>query len=237
MMQNTPIFLNVPLQFRWSWMKAEESAYKDFMASNNDSQQLHVYTLIKNDHADVVNVSDVSVLIQLAKSLAMSNLSATSPVDFSVIFPEINRVVKRFSLSKDETVELSQYMAVPRTIEQDFYSTDWRVVAGVSAGLQTHISGLQETFIFVDMDAGLNRKLTPSTSCLKVWEGFPDADGELVGVKPALSHALAMAAAKEMYEAIVSVMKSGVQLPESVQAEIEKAFDKANGDYFYKTEN
>lgn len=233
-MRNSTVYLNIPMNFRWEWLKAEEADYNALMKQPGTAYHEHIYTTIQNNFEDNVKVDSVYNLIRLVKSVSSPHFREAAPVDWSMAFTEINRAVKRFSLTQEEITELSQYMDVPRTIDKDFFATEWRVVTGVSSGFQADVMGREKSFIFVDLDAETNRRMTPSPSCLKVWEGFPDANGDLPGVKPALADALAMAASKDMYAAIVAVMNSDVKLPAAVQAQLDKAFDKANGDYFYK---
>lgn len=233
-MRNSTVYLNIPMQVRWSWLKAEEAEYKSLLKQPGNSYHDHIYTIIENSFSNQVKVANVSILIRLVKSLTTSNFRNEDPDDWAIAFKELNRAVKRFSLTNDEVAELGQYMDVQRTIEKKFNSTEWQVVTGTSSGLQTDILGREKSFIFIDMDADTNRKPVATSSCLKIWEGFPDTDGNLPGVETALAHSLAMAASKEMYEAILAVLNSGVQLPDNVQEKLDEAFDKANGDYFYK---
>jgi hypothetical protein len=236
-MRNSTVYLNIPMQARWAWLEAEKAEYNALMNQPGKAYHDHIYTTIQNEFSNKLKVSNVAILIRLVKSLSTTTFRKDAPDDWSIAFTEIHRAIKRFSLTKDEIAELSQYIEVPRTIEKDFYATEWRVVTGVSSGLQTDVLGREKSFIFLDMDSETNRKRVATASCIKLWEGFPDANGDLPGVKPALADALAMAASKDMYAALVAVMNSGVQLPDDVQDQLGKAFDKANGDYFYKTTN
>lgn len=236
-MRNSTVYLNIPMQVRWAWLKAEESEYNALMKQPGTAYHDHIYTTIQNDFSEQLKVVNVSILIRLIKSLSTTRLREYSPDEWAIAYKELYRAAKRFSLTNNETAELAQYMDVPRTIEKDFFQTEWRVVTGTSSGLQTDVLGREKSFIFVDMDAEERRKLEPSTTCLKIWEGFPDVDGNLPGVDNALANGLAMAASKEMYQALLAVMNSGVKLPDDVQAQLDMAFDKANGDYFYKTAN
>lgn len=236
-MRNSTVYLNIPMQVRWAWLEAEKADYNALMNQPGKAYHDHIYNTIQNDFSNKLTVPNVAVLIRLVKSLTTTTFRQDEPDDWSIAFTEIHRAIKRFSLTKDEIAELSQYIEVPRTIEKDFFATEWRVVTAVSSGLKTDVLGREKSFIFLDMYSETNRKQVATASCLKIWEGFPDANGDLPGVKPALADALVMAASKDMYKALVAVMNSGVTLPDDVQEQLGKAFDKANGDYFYKTSN
>ena len=233
-MLNSTINLNISLENRLEWLKAEEESYKNFINVEGNNSQNHIYTAIQNESSDKLMIKDKSMLIKFIKSLFTIEFSEKKPYSWYVCFNELYKAIHRFSLTEEEVAEIAQYVEVPKRIDSDLSGNSWTVVAGKSSGLQTDLLGREKQFIFVDMDSTEEKKPEATDTCIKVWEGFIEKDGSIPGVNEGLANAQVMAASKEMYEALLAVMSSGVILPEYVEEKLNIAFDKANGDYLRK---
>lgn len=235
-MLNSTININISLENRLEWLKSEENSYNNFMNVEGNKSQDHIYTAIQNEFADKLMIKDKAMLIQFIKSLFTSEFSEKKTYSWYVCFNELYKAIHRFSLTEEEVAEIAKYVEVPKRIDSDLSVNSWTVVAGKSSGLQTDVLGREKQFIFVDMDSTEPKKPEATETCIKVWEGFIEKDGSIPGVNEGLANAQVMAASKEMYDALLAVMSSGVILPEYVEEKLNIAFDKANGDYIRKIE-
>lgn len=233
-MLNSIINLNISLEERLDWLKSEEKNYKNFIKVEGNNTQDHIYTAIHNESSDKLTVKDKTMLIKFIKSLFTVKFAEKKPYSWYVCFNELYKAIHRFSLTEEDVAEIAQYVEVPKRIDSDLSVNSWTVVSGKTSSLQTDISEREKLFIYVDMDSTDEKKVEATDSCIKVWEGFIEKDGSIPGVNEGLANAQVMAASKEMYDALLAVMNSGVILPEYVEEKLNIAFDKANGDYLRK---
>lgn len=85
-MLNSTINLNISLENRLEWLKAEEESYNNFINVEGNNSQDHIYTAIQNDFSDKLTIKDKAMLIKFIKSL------------FTIEFSEKNHTVGMYVL-------------------------------------------------------------------------------------------------------------------------------------------